>query len=899
MDKSPFPTGFLGTQLYYSAAWHDSMGDVDQGGVSVSTGMSAEGSTVDAARLSFTLQNPTGKYSPRNPASALYGLIGRGTPARSYVDLGAPRIDVDGLTAGAGLSTPDTVLLSPTGDLDLRIEVYREDWETGFLDPIKKWVTTGNQRSFLLTIYQGWMWLYWSTDGSTVNYLAPDKQIPAWAGRVALRATIDVNNGAGGHTVCFYYADHIDGTWIQLGEDVVGTGTTSIYNSTSPITLCANPSSDSEDASSTLYAWEMRWGIGGAVVTSAVVADEATVGVGTFDDAQGTEWTLSAGAEVTNRHYLAHGAIAQWPVEWGRKGAPSVLTKVEAGGPLRRLGQGASPVQSALRRGTIGLNPPGYWPCEDVEGASTLAPATPGARAGVITGTPTMATFDGFACSKPIPTVGDSSWSMKVPYYAHTGTIGTAFLIDVPASGMTTGDVIASIYTAGTLARVDVQWLTSGSLRLMGYNADGALTDTGATIAFAAVDVTWRLTVDLVQDDAAVDYAIYALSQTGVSGGYAATFASRTIGRVTQVVTNPARNCATDMAIGHITAHSAALTLASWVEVSAWLDEMAGARVERLCDENNVDIDVRGNHTTSLNTGVQLVKTLVELLRDVEAAEGGILFDDPTRLGLRYRTLRSLCSQPALTIPYTDNLVIPFAPTDDDAMLRNMVTVTRDRGTSATAELATGNLSTADVGIYDDAVTLTLGSDEWPERVAAWRLHLGTWDGTRFPTLGVDLAHPTFLADDTLTRDVLALAVGDRLVITDPPTWLPPDATDVLVVGRKIDITPLHAKITWTCVPARPYRVAYANADHRYDGQGTVLAEDLDTTETGIDVTPPTDVTWTHADGDYDIVVGGERMTVTGVAGNTLTVTRSVNGIVKTHTIGDALALADPSFYGL
>ena len=147
-------------------------------------------------------------------------------------------------------------------------------------------------------------------------------------------------------------------------------------------------------------------------------------------------------------------------------------------------------------------------------------------------------------------------------------------------------------------------------------------------------------------------------------------------------------------------------------------------------------------------------------------------------------------------------------------------------------------------------------------------------------------------------RDLLALTPGDRLVITDPPAWLPPFAVDVLVRGVSIDVQTHHVFLRWTCVPARPYRIGYWNAGHRWSGRGTALAAGIGTTIATLPITTPVGTIWTHADGDYDIVVGGEIMTVTDVVGDTMTVIRSVNGVVKGHPPGSPVELADPSFYG-
>jgi hypothetical protein len=61
--------------------------------------------------------------------------------------------------------------------------------------------------------------------------------------------------------------------------------------------------------------------------------------------------------------------------------------------------------------------------------------------------------------------------------------------------------------------------------------------------------------------------------------------------------------------------------------------------------------------------------------------------------------------------------------------------------------------------------------------------------------------------------------------------------------------------------------------------------------------------TWTHADGNYQITIGGEVMTVTAVgaasgAGSawtqSLTVTRGVNGVATAHLSGDEVHVTHP-----
>jgi len=93
----------------------------------------------------------------------------------------------------------------------------------------------------------------------------------------------------------------------------------------------------------------------------------------------------------------------------------------------------------------------------------------------------------------------------------------------------------------------------------------------------------------------------------------------------------------------------------------------------------------------------------------------------------------------------------------------------------------------------------------------------------------------------------------------------------------------------------------YDAAGDRYDTGGSTLAAAIDSSATSLSVATTVGPVWTSADGSFDIVIGGERMTVTAVAGGsspqTFTVTRSVNLVTKAHAAGAAVELADPIVY--
>jgi hypothetical protein len=86
------------------------------------------------------------------------------------------------------------------------------------------------------------------------------------------------------------------------------------------------------------------------------------------------------------------------------------------------------------------------------------------------------------------------------------------------------------------------------------------------------------------------------------------------------------------------------------------------------------------------------------------------------------------------------------------------------------------------------------------------------------------------------------------------------------------------------------------------------LNEELDTTETSID-TRILDACWWAVDhGPVPLIINGEEMLLTAVAApvglpsnwtQTLTVVRSVNGIVRTHAIGSEVHTSEPIILAL
>lgn len=877
----------LKTELNINGAWTDVTAYTYQrDGYSITRGRRSEGSTADASTCTLTFDNRDGRFSPRNPTGPYYGYIGRNTRVRVSIPAVKSHLDVPAAASGNYVSCPDNARLDITGDIDIRADAWFATitWGTS-TSLVAKWDSAGNQRSYLLSLEAGgYPKLWWSTNGTASTSVQSTYPVPApITGRRAIRATLDVNNGSGGYTVTFYTSGSIDGSWTQLDQSVTTAGTTSIFSGTANLYVgSAAQSTYLATQNMRVYAAQVRNGIGG----SAAANPDFTVQTDadpSFDDAAGNTWTVAGAAAIVGRDYRFWGEISEWPSEWDVSGR-DVYVPVTASGIMRRLNSGSKPLKSAYYRGCTSPVAPvtglkGYWPCEDAAGATTLAYGLTGGSPMTISGTPTLATDStSFPCSAPLPDVGTAAFSGNVPDYTSTGQIQLRFLLAVPAAGTTNGAIVASLRCGGTATRWEIVYNTGGSLSLNAYSELGASLLAAGPFGFNVNGVPLRLGLSLTQSGANVTYALDTLAVGNTTGAQnSGTLNSQTVTAARSVTLAASKNM-TGCIVGHVTVQSAVTSVYDLSDhLNAYDGETAVDRFARLCGEEGVGCIVLGDDGLSQPMGPQGRKTLLELLRECETADGGLIYEPRDMFGLAYRSAGALSTQAAaLTLDYSANdLSSGFRPVEDDQQTANDVTVTRDGGSSYRYTVASGALSTLDppngVGTYDRSVTVNVSADSQLPDIASWRAHLGTVDEARYPAIPVNLARTNFTGSTAQQLAVARLDIGDRVDVANPPAWMPPDDITQLAVGYTERLNGFEHTITWVGVPASPWRVAvFDDGVSRYSGDGTTLAEDLDTTETGIDVTNPSGVEWGHGDGDYGVVTGGEVMTVTGVASTEL-----------------------------
>jgi hypothetical protein len=213
--------------------------------------------------------------------------------------------DLLGLTLpgedGSYAWTADKAQLDIVGDLDLAAELTHRTWRPEVVSAIvAKHTSASDERSYALSVRpSGQLEFGWSTDGTSANRIIVVSTVPVPFGetRRAVRATLDVNDGAGNHVVTFYTADEIDGSWTQLGDATTQVGVTSIYASTATLDVGASSGGTAFPLEAIVHRVQVRSGIGGTLVADPNFVDTLP-GQTTLVDSVGNLWTVAGSAQL-------------------------------------------------------------------------------------------------------------------------------------------------------------------------------------------------------------------------------------------------------------------------------------------------------------------------------------------------------------------------------------------------------------------------------------------------------------------------------------------------------------------------------------------------------------------------------------------------------------------------
>lgn len=335
--------------------------------------------------------------------------------------------------------------------------------------------------------------------------------------------------------------------------------------------------------------------------------------------------------------------------------------------------------------------------------------------------------------------------------------------------------------------------------------------------------------------------------------------------------------------------------------------ETAGARWLRLLAEAGIERSILGTAADTQPMGPQKPDTLIGLIKELVTTEDGLVYDSRNALRLVLRTRTSMINQaPKLELTWNVNVAAPLQELIDDQGTWNQVTVTDRSGAEASAQLDTGPLSVQPspdgIGeVKNDSIAVNVADPvtDLP-RLAGYWLQRGSAQGFagRYPEVVVDLD-----ANPELTADADSVLPGDRITITGRD----PEVISLIVLAIKEAPTNKRRVITFSCT----WDTVWSNVGI-YDDAGS--RHDLDSLLVGAESSTSTswEISSTHSKGwsstavPYDLQAARERVTCTaatspvlsgGVYTQTLTVVRSVNGVVKAQTAGTVVSLADPVRY--
>jgi hypothetical protein len=211
-------------------------------------------------------------------------------------------------TVGNYISAPDANPLDVTGDFDLRMLVEFAEPHVIQWEGLASKGNSGGQSTASWGFFKRFIaadpytaQFEWRNSSGTrlvrvsdTSYIHPGMR---W-----YRVTLDVNNGAGGHTVSFWYSDDppetdpASVTW-TLKNQVTSSGTTNIRNSTAAMWLGDMPSQGDPLNGRVFYA-ELRNGIDGTVVANPDFRDTDQLtstppNYSSWQDTHGNPWTIT------------------------------------------------------------------------------------------------------------------------------------------------------------------------------------------------------------------------------------------------------------------------------------------------------------------------------------------------------------------------------------------------------------------------------------------------------------------------------------------------------------------------------------------------------------------------------------------------------------------------------
>lgn len=934
-------TNDIRARLYLAGQWRDVSSDVRyEQGVNFRHGYGAEDELAPPATCRLTLDNRSGDYTEHNPLGPYYPSLGRSTP----LELAIRTVkDTATTTAASSWGTTDT---HPQGAWD-----------------VLSWTNAGGVASDFNKAAGKATHLISAANDGRYSWLADYSQrLSDFAVTLSLPFTnvtggsvgVDLLMRGTGAIVACYGARVMIETDESVTIDIVDLNGTSLslfgpetvegLTHSSSQALRIRMQSEGNTIRAKVWAsggtepfdWPVNYTDQGLDATTSSLLDQpGFVGIHSIVSGGNTNVPVTFSyddIEVLSPEFA--GEVAAWPSNRDTTGNERTIS-ITAADVTRRLNE--APTDSALRRYLlnspyVGYVPWVYWPLEE-GGAADPGTIQPAAGSGTV----------GFVLPSSGSTVPTLTWAadkslpggLQGPSVSGGGSL--IFWLSPVTEAFTWSASWAwkQSYSDGGFcmlttesSHIQLAFSRAASSLTLNINQsiDGAAAATVMSYDFADKnDVEEWHFISLEAFQTGADYALF-LHVDGIQVD-SHTQSPGTLDGLRRVQLFSVIDAAQETYFQHLVVYSSPAPFSSIPPPEIFAAPFAGhagetalVRADRLCDEEGIEFDwigsgVGGAPDTTEPMGAQRPGTFLPLIQACAKVDNGMLHTQRTTGGFQFRTLETMYARdPWVTLSLTaGHFSPPWSGTADDQALINDMTVTREEGGSYRHQLDDGSrmsvTSPANGGAGRKAGTADVNTETDFQLIAQaqWRVHLGTADENRFSALKLQLEREVFRsgAGLTLARKLRDLSVGDAITLTGLQSEFLYDDLKQVVFGISKRLDQLSYDMTLVCRPGSRYQTGEIDSGWRLGSSDTTLNEDLDASETGVDVAIASGgALWTAADQPFDIMIGGERMTVTNVTGasspQTLTVTRNVNSLPggKTHSAGAAVKLADPNYLG-
>jgi hypothetical protein len=904
-----------------------------------------EQGVVSPTTASCLMDNSDDELANRNPNSSLFRKIPSGTQVRhragdgdNHIHMAYSTIDSSNNTS---VRTSDKAALDITGDIEIRVDIRPHTWRPAQRVMIlaTKHQQAFNQSSWALYLYYtGRVGFLWSPDGTTSawRFETSSVAIDATTGRLAIKVTLDVNNGAAGTTTRFYTASSIAGTYTQLGSDRITAGTSSIFSSTAAV-ICGGGDDNVSVFSNGIPFGGRFYGLHVYNSAGSKVADP-DFSLWDFDDvtkvdSHSNTWELYGNARVSTPRLRFWGELSSV----GHSSDISItdrVAEVSAADLTQRLGTGQQPVSSPL---TLNIRPRdgllGWWPLEDLEFSTKAASGLPGGKPTVLTQDITFGQSSDLPGAARVAVLPDSTSRLRFPPNKGTGTNYVQAIVLFKLSSLPVSETnLFYIGLTGPYVRTIRFQVGASTFRTQLIDADNVtvIDEVGSTFGTGVVveDEWIAVRIQIEQNGLDIDWATAWYQQGSETfWGYSSNFTATGVGYpTTWLFQTSASSAFNGVQVSHAVIAEQDLGFASddsgaWANaIDAYAGEYAATRIGRIAANAGIYCEVVGEETLSAQCGAQPIDTPLKVLQDAADADGGVLAGLRDYYGLMFRTRQDLERHIDANLDYDDLAEIPKV-LDDGQQIVNRMTITRTGGSSATAEITEGPTSTQDppdgVGLRGGAATLNVYADTVLPDVANLRARYSSADVPSIPNLGAAYHNPATYPATTAGLEVMHLDVGATVAVDGWPSNLPPDQLLFLVQGYEETL----AKFLWSqrmnTTPAGPYQTGLYDVGHqvtgatRWGSSSSSLNAGITTTATTIVVKGTARVTtvevWSTTSSSYpvDVMIGGEQIRLEsaptgGTSPQTFNgVTRSVNGIVAAHDADDPVTLFPETSYAL